>query len=340
MELPEFLTANRISDADWEKASMSWGDLLAIYNDHVSRIRQLEDTADFFVKSIQSFASVHSVRWRVKDPEHLIEKIIRKRAEEPMNERYVDISVANYHEIVTDLIGVRALHLFKDDCLAIHDQVVGMWDFHESPVSYVREGDRSDLSDDLGERNIGAKVHPAGYRSIHYVLKTKPALREVLVELQVRTVFEEAWSEIDHKVRYPNFSKNHQVEDVLKIFNRLAGSADELGGFVRSLSRELDRYDKEVGSAVDERDSALSEMQKLLSELSEAKASKAEIAAKAELLQMELNRAQKAIKNKSDLDIDLLLSKVISDISMQSESRKKHKLFHSSNFKRPDEPGT
>ncbi|MFV3319382.1 RelA/SpoT domain-containing protein [Pseudomonas sp. NY15374] len=337
MELENFLSANRITDADWQRAAITWDELVSIHHDHVSRIRQLEDTAGFFVNSIQSFASVHSVRWRVKDPDHLIEKIIRKRAEEPANERYRDISVGNYHTIVTDLIGVRALHLFKDDCLAIHDQVIGMWDFHEAPVSYVREGDRSDLAEDLDERNIGAKVHPAGYRSIHYVLKTKPALREVLVELQVRTVFEEAWSEIDHKVRYPNFSKNHQVEDVLKIFNRLAGSADELGGFVRSLSRELDRYDREVGCAVEERDSALEEMQKLLTELSEAKASKAEIVAKAERLQAELNRATRAIKHKRDLDIDLLFSKAIYEGSRVVGSTHRSSFFDSSNFKKRDD---
>ena len=257
MELELFLTNNRIEKEVWVAAKIEWPDLFGIYSDYTKRVRQFEDTADFFVKSMQAFNGVHSVRWRVKDPEHLIEKIVRKRASENPSSRYMNISVNNYHEVVTDLIGVRALHLFKDDCLCIHDQVADMWVFHEPAVSYIREGDRSDFTKELELRQIDAKVHPAGYRSIHYVLKTRPASREILVEVQVRTVFEEGWSEIDHKVRYPNFSKNSQIEEVLKIFNRLAGSADEMGGFIRRLSCELGQIDKDVDTIVQERDSAL-----------------------------------------------------------------------------------
>lgn len=295
MELAQFLEHNRIDEDTWTAADISWDDLILIYQDHQSRTRQLEDTADFFVKSMQAFTGVHSVRWRVKDAEHLIEKIIRERASADRSDRYMTISLDNYHTVITDLIGVRALHLFKDDCLLVHDQIAGMWEFHERPASYIREGDRSDFAYELETRSIGSKIHPAGYRSIHYVLKTKPAARETLVEVQVRTVFEEAWSEIDHKVRYPNFSKNSQIEDVLKIFNRLAGSADEMGGFIRSLSSELDQMDKEVDAAVQERDAALEEMQALLTDLAEAKESKAEMASKAELLQQELHKVRKAI---------------------------------------------
>lgn len=207
----------------------------------------------------------------------------------------MEISLSNYHQIVSDLIGVRALHLFKDGCLEIHDQIVEMWEPAESPVSYIRDGDRSELLEYFEERNISAKIHPAGYRSVHYVLKTKPGLREVLVEVQVRTVFEEAWSEIDHKVRYPNFSDNKQLENVLKIFNRLAGSADEMGGFIRDLSCEFDEIDGRISKSDQERDEALDEMQRVVSELASAKQTGAGYAEKIELLQKELDKVKSAI---------------------------------------------
>ena len=296
MELEEFLSNNRIGQQDWGNANIPWADLMDIYNDHLARIRELEDTANFFVKSMQGFLGVHSVRWRVKDPEHLIEKIVRKRAESGVANKYMDVSVENYHEVVTDLIGVRALHLFKDDCLHVHDQIRKMWDFAEPAVSYIREGDRTELIDALRIREINPKVHPAGYRSVHYVLKTKPALREVLVEVQVRTVFEEAWSEIDHTVRYPNFSDNEQLENVLKIFNRLAGSADEMGGFIKSLSVEFDKLDETIRAAHADRDEALEEMQKLVSQLASAEQMSADSAAQVCKLQSELDKVKAAIK--------------------------------------------
>jgi hypothetical protein len=48
----------------------------------------------------------------------------------------------------------------------------------------------------------------SGYSSLHYVIgfgeaqRPTPALEELRAELQVRTLLEEAWGEIDHKYRY------------------------------------------------------------------------------------------------------------------------------------------
>jgi hypothetical protein len=72
----------------------------------------------------------------------------------------------------------------------------------------------------------------------------------VLAEVQVRTIFEEGWSEIDHRIRYPYDMDNLLLSQFLVIFNRLAGSADEMGSFIRFLKRELDvRESKEAEAA-------------------------------------------------------------------------------------------
>ncbi|SEO43901.1 RelA/SpoT domain-containing protein [Pseudomonas sp. Snoq117.2] len=294
MSLDEFLVRNRIEKNVWEAAGVSWEMLLAIREDHIVASKNLEDTAGYFVRSMQAFDGVHSVRWRVKDPEHLLEKIIRKKADPESAARYAELDEYNYYKLITDLVGVRALHLFKQDCLHIHDQIINRWIFHEDPISYIREGDLNELTEQLGAKQIDSKVHPAGYRSIHYVLKSQPGLREILVEVQVRTVFEEAWAEIDHNVRYPNFSKNSQIESVLKIFNRLAGSADELGGFIRSLSAELSQLDDFIDTANQEKNSAIEEMSKLLDQLSAEKEVNQEMSSKVELLQKEMKKLKDA----------------------------------------------
>jgi ppGpp synthetase/RelA/SpoT-type nucleotidyltranferase len=46
------------------------------------------------------------------------------------------------------------------------------------------------------EKGFLAKCHPYGYRSVHYVVEAKSTPQTTLVEIQVRTIFEEAWSEI------------------------------------------------------------------------------------------------------------------------------------------------
>lgn len=232
-----FCQRNKISSSDFEKANICWDDLMAIGLDHQRLFDARKESAEFFAKVIQGCNKVHSVRWRVKDPQHLMEKIVRKRNPDSnfYNEKYTSISVCNYHEIVTDLVGVRALHLFKDDYLDIDSYLRDNWSHIEKPIYYHREGDVQDSVLDIFDK----KPHPAGYRSIHYIFTSQPLNKILLTEVQVRTIFEEGWSEIDHVVRYPNFSNNQHVSNFLQIFNRLSGSADEMGSFAKQLAKEL-----------------------------------------------------------------------------------------------------
>ncbi|MEB2870354.1 RelA/SpoT domain-containing protein [Pseudomonas rhizosphaerae] len=300
IEKESFLSRNRISDTDWSAAKIDWVVLEDIHADYVSKVLYLEDIASFIVKTIQAFNGVHSVRWRVKSPEHLLEKIIRKRAEENPSAKYMSISVDNYQSVVSDLVGVRALHLFKEDCLIIHDQVIDFWELMEDPVCYIREGDQSEVIQALSERDVSSKPHPAGYRSVHYVLQTKPGLRDVLIEFQVRTIFEEGWSEVDHKVKYPNFSNDPIVTSFLMTFNRLAGSADEMASFVKTLSEHIAITQSEIKSLSQERDASVMELDAQLRKISSSKEKQAGVDLSEVMNTVE--RIKEANKSVSDLE--------------------------------------
>ena len=64
---------------------------------------ELSNAGESVVKTLQSVAEVHSLRARVKDPDHLLAKIIRKKKK---------CSIKNYAAQITDLAGVRVLPLF------------------------------------------------------------------------------------------------------------------------------------------------------------------------------------------------------------------------------------
>ncbi|MBB5205035.1 ppGpp synthetase/RelA/SpoT-type nucleotidyltransferase [Inhella inkyongensis] len=266
LTLNDFLERNRLSQESWEKSCLSWDALLAIASDHEANRNKLTDTAELFARTLQRCQAVHSVRFRVKDSEHLLEKLVRKAAEG--SSKYLNVSEKNYFEVVTDLIGVRALHLFKDECFGIHQVVRDTWALHEDPTAFIREGDPKDLLDRFSSLGLQVRQHPAGYRSVHYVCATQPLQRRVLVEIQVRTIFEEGWSEVDHRVRYPNFSEDPLVAYFLIIFNRLAGSADEMGSFVQQLTSALSNRNLEIEEARQEKDVALRKMTDALDALS------------------------------------------------------------------------
>lgn len=266
--LESFLATNNISQEVWEGCQLDWSTLQDIAADHIVRSEDLRATASYFASAFQATDGVHSVRWRIKDPDHLVAKIIRKKSER--SEKYENIGVDNYHTIITDLIGVRVLHLFKHEYEGIDLAIRAKWNLHETPpIHYIRTGDTTPQN--FKKELFDEKPHPAGYRSIHYVLKTQPTIRECLVEVQVRTIFEEGWSEIDHKIRYPNFSDNALVNYFLTIFNRMAGSADEMGTFVKELSVAFALNDLKTSKLTNERDETLKKMDALVGELAVAK---------------------------------------------------------------------
>jgi putative GTP pyrophosphokinase len=268
-ELKAFLFRNNIDDKTWETSGCDWATLAAIGADHYEQSQMLSESAALYAKLIQSIPGVHSVRWRVKDTDHLLEKIIRKRAE--AQEKYKNIGVENYYEIVTDLIGIRALHLFKDDCFEINRRIASIWSPVEKPIAYIRKGDPEDLVEKYKSHDLEVKTHRAGYRSVHHVISSQPINRKVYAEIQVRTIFEEGWSEIDHKIRYPNFSNNELVNYFLTIFNRMAGSADEMGSFVTGLAASIQDYQLQISKTSKERDENLKSMEELISQLTALK---------------------------------------------------------------------
>ncbi len=235
LDREKFFKKFSITDEAFKKTGLEWETLEEIYRDYTKLVPLLEKkTTEFTLKLIDSNA-VHSVRRRVKKPIHLIEKIIRKG--EKYSQR--NISVKNYKKIVTDLIGVRVLHLFKDDWMEVHNEIISNWEIAETPQINIRRGDYNmeDLKKSIEHLNCDIIIREHGYRSVHYLVES--SLEEtgeiIYTEMQVRTVFEEAWSEIDHLMRYPYDVDNPIISEYLSIFNRIVGSADEMGMFMKSL---------------------------------------------------------------------------------------------------------
>jgi putative GTP pyrophosphokinase len=228
-----FLEKYQITETDFDKTGLEWTELEAIYLSYEGKSLELLATGNFISDQLRQIPEVHSLRMRIKEPEHLIEKIIRKKGKEA--ER--DINLDNYQSEITDLVGVRALHLFKEDWVQIHTSINAIWEQHEPPVAKIRKGDPEEL---FTANGCCIEEHTAGYRSVHYLVRSQPTKNLFIAEIQTRTIFEEGWSEIDHRLRYPYETDNAIISEYLAVFNRLAGNADEMGTFLRRLKFALD----------------------------------------------------------------------------------------------------
>lgn len=218
--------------ADKLKVScLTWDELEQIAEDFEPKRNEHQNTVKMYAEVLQKCSGVHSLSYRVKDTGHLIEKIIRKNP--GYLERGDSISKGNYEKSITDLMGIRILLMFKEDWLPVHKHIMEHYEeeLAEPPFAYVREGDDTRLYEGIIELK---KTRP--YRSVHYVIRTKQGLG---IEIQVRTLYEEAWSEIDHRLRYPYNLKNEMLTNYINLMNRLTGMGDEMGTFIHSYIRNF-----------------------------------------------------------------------------------------------------
>ena len=171
----------------------------------------------------QSPQIVHSVKSRLKDLQHLREKIGRKSSTEN------PITPENIFDRVTDIAGVRVLHLCQTQFTDIHRAVNQKldsqdWILYEEPKAYTWDPESRGFFENQG---LNVEVKESLYTSVHYVIKPREN-SPVSCEIQVRTLFEEIWGEIDHLVNYPEPTDNAACREQIGILARLVGAGSRL----------------------------------------------------------------------------------------------------------------
>lgn len=257
LDIDNLIKDHNLPEDALKTTGLDTDELCAIYEEHIGRFDDLENVASAVAGQLRRVNEVHSLKYRVKDPAHLIEKIVRKRLNEP--DRL--ISLGNYKDEITDLIGIRALHIFKEDWGVIHDYAMSTWDMKGNPTANIREGDHRNWIDAYTEKGCEIKLHEAGYRSVHYLIQSQPTKTVYTVELQVRTLFEEGRGEVDHRIRYPYDLNNPILAPLLFIFNRLAGSADEVASYIVKLQSQLEEIEEDHQHVLEERDRQVAALQ-------------------------------------------------------------------------------
>jgi putative GTP pyrophosphokinase len=233
----EFLEKYGHSDEDFQKTKLTWKDLEEIYQDYEQEKQNMEDAVNSYIRRLIGIDMVHSVWYRIKNSEHLINKIIRKKIKNPE----LKITKENYLEEITDTIWFRALHLFKQDILDIHPLILKIFDkcFHEIPKFYHSIRDSKKFLQEIEKLGCSMELHTDWYRSMHYLVKIPYLSKYYIAEIQIRTIFEEGWSEINHRHNYPSSTEEQTLQQSLCVLNSLAGSADEMASFIRWLDQEL-----------------------------------------------------------------------------------------------------
>ena len=185
----------------------------------------LQTVLFFFENNPALKGIVHSVKSRMKDPEHLKDKIQRKLKSGKI------IDENNLFTVVNDLIGVRVLYLYQDQFQLIHNELKKKvdetkdWMFVEAPKAYTWDPETREYFEKL---NIHTEVRDTYYTSVHYVIKPNNELSNITCEIQVRTLFEEIWGEIDHTINYPHPTEIIACKEQLRVLAKIVSTGTRL----------------------------------------------------------------------------------------------------------------
>lgn len=196
--------------------------------DHFVQSRGLfEAFSQALIASFQADAGLAQhiafMKSRIKDPDHLRKKLLRKAAEGDV------IDASNLFDRITDLAGIRIIHLHTEQMREIHTAILGIIDecqlsLVEPPTANCWDVEYEKLYAGFG---IETRTRETMYTTVHYVLQANRRTK-VTCEVQVRTMMDEVWGEVSHNVNYPNNSPSQACQDQLKVLARLTSGCTRL----------------------------------------------------------------------------------------------------------------
>lgn len=190
-----------------------------LYEDFVGRVEDL-------LKTLLRQAGIpyHSVNGRLKERASCIEKCVRKEYKTP--------------EQMMDLAGLRIITHTTAEVQRVCEVIE-----REFQVDAENSGNKAQ---DMG-------VDKVGYLSVHYIVQMSPKRLELpeyvrfkglCCEIQVRSLLQHAWAEIEHDRSY-KFA-GVLPEEIQRKFYLVAGTLELMDQEFCALSREIDAYAKHV----------------------------------------------------------------------------------------------
>ena len=190
----------------------------------------------FFCNLISSIPKVESVKGRVKKYDECISKFKRKYLPD-FNPEESSIKIQNY---LTDLIGIRVICYYSEEVQEIRRNL----------KKYFREIEITDKTSQLEMTD-----DKFGYKSLHLqlVLKSKingisdaDKYKKIPFELQIRTVIQDAWGILDHRIKY----KKSIPHSLKRRINRLSALFEVADDEFLSIQKEISQEERKINNRI------------------------------------------------------------------------------------------
>lgn len=201
------------------------------YEENRPRFESLSHKVGEIIKENLEQKDIHSVTDRAKDLEKFIKKARKEKYTDPINQ-------------IKDMAGARVITYLESDVAKVADVIKSL--FAIDPENSL---DKSQL----------LRSNELGYRSVHYVAKfpkerlalpENKKYKDLPFEIQIRTILQHAWAEIEH-------DRNYQLAGKLptpleRRFYLMAGMLEMADREFVAIAREIDKYKKTVAKELSE----------------------------------------------------------------------------------------
>ncbi len=175
----------------------------------------------------------HSISYRTKEKGSFLTKSQKEKYSNPMEE-------------ILDIAGIRIIAYTNQDVIKICEVIKNQF-----LVDADNSGDKAEI---LSEDRVG-------YLSVHFIVQLSKnradlpeyeEFKDLKGEIQVRTLLQHAWAEIEHDKNY-KFS-GVLPKDIKRRFHLVAGVLEMMDKEFDSLSRDIDEYVQEIKEKTKEED--------------------------------------------------------------------------------------
>lgn len=158
----------------------SWKEAMLDYNSALKQIETKLNILNDEFQHIHRYNPIEHIKARIKTPESIVKKLRRYGLE---------FTLSNMEEAVNDIAGVRITCSFTSDIFRLADMI----------------RDQKDIRV-LSTKDYITTPKPSGYRSYHMIVSVpvyfSDRIKEVKVEIQIRTVAMDFWASLEHKINY------------------------------------------------------------------------------------------------------------------------------------------
>lgn len=193
----------------------SWKEAMLDYSSALKQIETKLAILNDEFQHIHRYNPIEHIKARIKTPESIVKKLRRYG---------LDFTLDNMEKAVNDIAGVRITCSFTSDIFRLADMI----------------GEQKDIRV-LSTKDYITTPKPSGYRSYHMIVSVpvyfSDRIKEVKVEIQIRTVAMDFWASLEHKINY-KFEGNapeHIKEELIECSEMVAN----LDAKMLSLNEEI-----------------------------------------------------------------------------------------------------